>query len=384
MRLWNFILTEMRVMFRSRAALLWFFVMPLVYALFIGLAYREGDSDPKTWIGIVDHDQDFLSRALAKELAMEGFWVEPLSAERVRQGDLGPRALVVPAHFTRDVQAGKQVTLVLKKKPDGSEKSGALAEVNIYRAMIRLIGNLALVELENRAAGTTPDAAYAKTSAEPPRVTVQVERAGRLHKIPAGFNHTVPGMIVQFVLMCLLLYGTHLLITERESGLLRRVAAGPAGPAEILTGKLLSRGLAGALQVALLFAVGRLFMGVYLGDSLPGLALLMALYVLGVAALSLLVATLVRTREHATGLSLLVTLVVSALGGCWWPLEIVPSPLKELAFAFPTGWAMDGLHKLMAFGYGLADVWLNLLVLAGMFGLFLVLAVWRLKREFQP
>ena len=56
--------------------------------------------------------------------------------------------------------------------------------------------------------------------------------------------------------------------------------------------------------------------------------------------------------------------------------------MRALALAFPTGWAMDGLHKLMAFGYGLADIWPNLAALAGMFALCFTLAAWRLKREY--
>lgn len=42
--------------------------------------------------------------------------------------------------------------------------------------------------------------------------------------------------------------------------------------------------------------------------------------------------------------------VLAGLGGCWWPIEVTPLWTQKLALAFPTGWIMDALHKLMIFG----------------------------------
>jgi ABC-type multidrug transport system permease subunit len=72
---------------------------------------------------------------------------------------------------------------------------------------------------------------------------------------------------------------------------------------------------------------------------------------------------------------------MSALGGCWWPLEIVPSPMREVAFAFPTGWAMDGLHKVMVFGHGAGAVLPNVAALLVMFTVFFFLASRFMRRN---
>jgi ABC-2 type transport system permease protein len=45
---------------------------------------------------------------------------------------------------------------------------------------------------------------------------------------------------------------------------------------------------------------------------------------------------------------------MDALGGCWWPLEIVPDFIKVVAHLVPTAWAMDALHQLITFGGGFA------------------------------
>lgn len=49
-----------------------------------------------------------------------------------------------------------------------------------------------------------------------------------------------------------------------------------------------------------------------------------------------------------------------ALGGCWWPLEIVPGFVRSIGYAFPTAWATDALHQLISIGGELADITVEL------------------------
>ena len=48
--------------------------------------------------------------------------------------------------------------------------------------------------------------------------------------------------------------------------------------------------------------------------------------------------------------------LLGALGGCWWPIEITPLWAQRFALLLPTGWVMDGLHKLISFGEPVAAV----------------------------
>jgi ABC-type multidrug transport system permease subunit len=59
---------------------------------------------------------------------------------------------------------------------------------------------------------------------------------------------------------------------------------------------------------------------------------------------------LARTEQQVVGLGVIAANVLAALGGCWWPIEITPLWTQKLALLFPTGWAMDALHKLVSFG----------------------------------
>jgi ABC-2 type transport system permease protein len=385
----NLVLTELRVLSRYKATVAWFFLMPLVFAVFFGLAFRGSRERPKISLGVANKDAGFLSRRLAGELATEGFDITeaPVAGSPADTSSVNPpvRTLTIPEGFTERVLAGEKTALLLVKKEDANVEASQAAEVNIVRAIIRVIGNLCLMEFgPSGAPGQSVEEAYDLAVPREPRVTLQIEEAGQLEKIPSGFAQTVPANVVMFVMMCVLIYGVHLLVTEKKSGLLTRISAGPVTATQIVAARLGSRALAGVIQVVILFAVSKLLFGISFGTSFAGLSLLMASYILCVAGLSLLLGSLIRSPEQASGFSVLLTLVMSALGGCWWPLEIVPSPVREFAFAFPTGWAMDGLHKVMAFGYGARAVIPNAAVLLLMFVVFFSLATRFMKRSLTP
>jgi ABC-type multidrug transport system permease subunit len=61
-------------------------------------------------------------------------------------------------------------------------------------------------------------------------------------------------------------------------------------------------------------------------------------------------------------------MVMAALGGCWWPGEVMPPWMQTVALALPTAWAMKAFHALISFGYGVSEVLIPSLVLLG-FGL---------------
>jgi ABC-2 type transport system permease protein len=62
--------------------------------------------------------------------------------------------------------------------------------------------------------------------------------------------------------------------------------------------------------------------------------------------------------------------VLAALGGCWWPAELMPGWMRTLSHALPTAWAMDGFHALITFGHGLEAVLVPTTVLLGFAAVF--------------
>jgi hypothetical protein len=72
--------------------------------------------------------------------------------------------------------------------------------------------------------------------------------------------------------------------------------------------------------------------------------------------LGVLLGALARTRSQASGLTTMVAILLAALGGAWWPLEITPPAYQTLVKALPTTWTMTGFNDVTVRGQGAGRV----------------------------
>jgi ABC-type multidrug transport system permease subunit len=72
------------------------------------------------------------------------------------------------------------------------------------------------------------------------------------------------------------------------------------------------------------------------------------------ASLAIVLGNLARSEGQMVGIGVISSMVLAALGGCWWPIEISPPWMQDFALLLPTGWTMDAMHELISFGHGAA------------------------------
>jgi ABC-type multidrug transport system permease subunit len=161
------------------------------------------------------------------------------------------------------------------------------------------------------------------------------------------FDQNVPGFSVTFLLLGMLLGVSLGLLDERDWGTLERLRAMPVPLGGVLSAKLLARFLVGVVQMVLLFAVGWLLFGISLGRE-PWLLLLpTAAIVFAGTAFGLVVAALATSREAVLPIGSIAIVTMAAVGGCWWPIDLEPRWMRQVALAFPTTWAMEAFNDLM-------------------------------------
>src|SRR5262249_19141839 len=61
----------------------------------------------------------------------------------------------------------------------------------------------------------------------------------------------------------------------------------------------------------------------------------------------LIIAGLARSRDSVLPLGAIVIVTMAAIGGCWWPIDLEPRWMRDVAVAFPTTWAMEAFNDLM-------------------------------------
>ncbi len=366
-----FAANALRLTVRDRSSFIWMLLMPIAFMWIFGQTGGGGSSGPpKFTLSIDDQDGGWLARAVIADLEGEQVNLRTVGEVDADDGQSRVRTLVIPAGFSERVLAGDQQTLTLVKDANANEDFSLAAEVHVTRTIVRTIGRL----IEINAAAKADNAPvvlveeFRDLRGRTPLVGLEVSTAGTGRPVPAGFAQSVPGMLTMMVLMMTVIYGGVFLTAEKKSRMLTRQITLPVTRRQIVLGKLFGRFLLAALQIAILVAAGRFLFGISFGNSPAGLLLLLASYALAVAGLAVLLGAVLRTPEQASGIGWMLSMVLAAMGGCWWPSEVVPDWLWKAAHILPTAWAMDAFHALISFGLGLEAVLLPSAVLAA-FGL---------------
>ena len=353
----------------DRSAALWMFIMPVVFATFFGLV-MGGGSDPTTSqvkLTVVDEDRGELARMLVSDLVSARLAIAEIPPEAKDSTPDKTRTLVIPKGFTGRVLAGEQVTLRLERDPDSNAEASLAAQARIAGAIARLIGRLVEAQAASGSDEPAELAAVLATAGAVDLVTVEPRYAGKARVAPGGLAHSVPGNTVMFVMLVALTYGAGSISAERQSGMLRRIATCPVSRTDIIVGKIIGRMAVATVQVTVLVLVcllGARFFGEGLGGRPLEVWAILIVFGAAVAPLGVAVGGFVRDPDRAASVGVMATMGMAALGGCWWPIEVVSPALQKLAMLFPTGWAMRALHGVISFGESLPGVAVPIAVLA--------------------
>lgn len=191
-------------------------------------------------------------------------------------------------------------------------------------------------------------------------------------------NWAIPGYLVMFVFFAAAL-SAEAIVRERQNHTLERLLAGSVRRESILGGIFTGTAAKGLIQIAIFWAAGILIFNIDFGLSPAAVIILSILMVIMSSAFAIMLATLVKTQRSAGSIAVLTALVMAPLGGCWWPLFILPKWMQALAKITPHGWATTGFNKLMLFGADFGAVVPEMLVLVGFAVVFGIIAVWRFR-----
>lgn len=341
---------------RRRETLLWTFVMPIVFFYFFGTIIGNSTGPARDSLAVlVPPDAGFLAGQLLARLDQRGYHV--IHAQS--QSDLlrFRRRLYIPAGFTDSVLAGRPMKIRFDRT--GQDMSADYDRVRLYRSVYMTLADLIVVTSAN---AQVSKGAFEKLAAEPRLLTLNVQPAGKRLDPPSGFEQAVPGTMVMFTLLVLFTTGGVSLTIERNQGILRRLASSPMSRGAVVLGKWGARMSLGIVQIAFAMITGTVLFHVRWGPNLPMVLLVLLVYGSLAAALGMLIGNFGRTEGQVIGFGVIVSNVFAGLGGCWWPIEITPLWTQRLALAFPTGWTMDALHKLMNFGASPSSVLPHLVV----------------------
>ncbi|MCG8420563.1 MAG: ABC transporter permease [Proteobacteria bacterium] len=184
------------------------------------------------------------------------------------------------------------------------------------------------------------------------------------------------------------------LLEEEESGTLERVLMSNATMTGLLVAKWVFYSILGVVQVTLMFVWAALVfdLNLFTARRLIGFSAITLVTGLAGSGFGIFLATACRTRAQLTGLSIILVLIMSALGGSMVPRFAMPDFMHTTSLFTFNGWALDGYLNVFWYddpdasvGRGLLDLVPQLLVLAAMAGVFLAMARLMARRwEIEP
>jgi ABC-type multidrug transport system permease subunit len=346
---------DLRLFLKEKAAYFWLFGAPLLFAFFMGMNRGPGDpSNPRPPLLLENNDKGFMGKLFVDELGAQGLHlIGPTNAESAQRG------VRIPNNFTASIVARKPVKVEFFQVKGSAEDAAALTEARIVRTLIAI--NSHLIEQSGEGAVLTEESLRKIIQKENP---VSLETSfGSRKPIPAGYSQSIPGVLVMFVMMNLLIFGGTSLAGERREGVLRRFMVHPVSKTELVYGKIAGLLGLGAVQIIYMLLASVFLMRFKMGSQFLQIITVLFIYGWAAGSLGVLIGSVTSRDDKIVGICVLFSMIMAALGGCWWPLEVVPDKVGMLGHISPAAWAMDALHQLISFGGGWREITPALLVL---------------------
>ena len=408
-------LTSLR---RDRGALALTFILPVAFFTILAVIFgARRDPTPPVAVIVVDQDQSRASRALVEGLARESLDVRTRPAARhgveqaeytedtaelaVRAGD-APLALVIPAGFAERALAGADAHADVKLVRDASDPVAA----QIVEGLLQRIAMTSLPEVMAGRGVRLMDPFVGGFTAEQRRRVEEglaalrdrpdPETAGpeggmlipvRVRDVvgPARNDSMISFYAAAIAVMFLLFTASAAagsLLDESESGTLDRVLGSRVTMGALLGGKLLYCTALAFGQLVVMFVWAWLVFGVDLPGHLDGFAVMGLVTSFAVAAFGMLIASACRTRAQLAAVSMLLVLVMSAVGGSMFPRYLMPAAMRHAGLVTLNAWAIDGFTKVFWRDEPVWRLWPQVLVL-GAAGAALSALAWRLARRWE-
>lgn len=368
---------------RSRSGLFFSFAFPLMLLLIFGTVFGSSTSGYQLFVQNLDLDGEGkpsqLSQALVAVLNKTGARVEKVPADldawdyaRGKSGFTGTaRVLIIPKVFEQkslEAAARMRITISYVTAKEFLEKSGGLLNESIRSNIDAGLEGLNTVLQSIPGSETsvrllfTPGDSGARAVEGVVRSTVQgfnlgligaqeairlqaEERAARTFR---AVDYYLPGYIAAFIMTNGIIGVTTNSSEFRRRGIIKRLATTPLSKVEWILGTVLSQTLLNFMLLGAMITFGWVVFGV---TAIPDFLSLFLIFVGSVSfsGIGMLLSGLVKDVEAASAAANAIAFPMMFLSGSFWPLEIMPAFMQDIAKALPLFYFSDGLRNTLIY-----------------------------------
>ncbi|MCX8129850.1 MAG: ABC transporter permease [Clostridia bacterium] len=363
----------LKILFRHKIVIAFCLVLPIVTTLISLSIYSSTGSKPIN-IGIVNKDTGTIATDLVKSISSEEkFEVISLKDHQVNENILKGKVdcvLRIPANFTQNIHNNtlNKVQLVSIK----GEEATSWVE-NYVEIFVRNIKDIASAAKGDRDSFDKMYKALKEDS-----FILKVTQLEDQYKSKRTTSQSL-GFLIMFMMI-----GTGVvsdcILMEKRTRTYYRICSAPVKAKNYIFGNAISNFAIVFTQISmvLIIAIGVLRMKPYI--PLGQLLLIMGVFGITAVAISMMITSFAESTTQTNIIQNLVVLPSCLLGGCMWPIDVMPDFMQKLANFIPQKWALDAISKLQA-GSSFYSVLINLSILLAFSLAFFLIAVYRYSRN---
>jgi len=161
-----------------------------------------------------------------------------------------------------------------------------------------------------------------------------------------GLTRTVGGWAMMFLLFSLT-SASYSLFEEKQEGTLKRLLCMPINRAQILWSKYIYAIILGTVQLLTLFFFSWVFFRVDIFSNFFNLLIVILASAAAAVAFGMLITSIASSMSQAGGISTLLILVMSAIGGAWFPTSFLPDWMQLISKATLTYWSVEAFLQVL-------------------------------------
>ena len=352
---------ELQAFFKDKRALMLGILMPIILITVFSLAFGGlggKGKDHKIQLLVCDEDKTDLSKEMIGGLdsieSLAIFTTTTDSALNLVKRGRYSAALIFHKGFTDSVKAVKHLPWELKYDATRSIEMGMVQQSllqNLYGKISKmmnekLIMNNPAMQFEGMANIIAIQMKNFESNSKEINKLMQLKNSP-LQKVPdnQGVVQALAGTAVMMLLFSLTAMGARL-IEEKENGTLKRLLSSPLKTTDILAGKMLSSMIFAICQLFIMMIFSSLAFGLVLLPNLVPATILIIATAFACASFGMFIASIIKTREQAQGVSTLATLIMSAIGGSMVPSFLMPQWMQNVGHASINYWAIQGFFDI--------------------------------------
>jgi len=363
---------EVRHMRRDRMALIFALLMPVLQMVILGggidtnirqvktAVYDASGSSLQTQASGSSVSRAFIDRLRNSDMFRVYKYVH--SDAELTEEMVSGRASVgvkIPVNFDRDLLKGNQAQVMVMV--DGSDSSVAGSAVNVANS----IGLDESLRRMLTAGQTAP---------------IEVRPKMMFNPASRSPNFFLPGLMAVLLIMVTVMLTAFSMVREKERGTIEQLMVTPIRPIGLMLGKIMPYFVTGVVEFLVILLFMRFVFQVPMHGSILVLALLTTCYLFVNLAIGMLISCKANSQAEALQFSLMTMLPSIFLSGFMFPRETMPLFFYVVSHFIPATYMMQVARGVILRGAGLAQLWMNGVILFAMGVVLLLVAAKKFSR----